>query len=248
MSKLSGKSAIVTGASRGIGRAIAIDLARNGCSVAINYNSSESAALEVLQETNRYSSGNLIFKADVSIKEQAGELISKANEEFGKIDILVNNAGITRDSLLIRMKDTDWEEVLDTNLKGPFFCMQAAAKLMMKSKNGRIINIGSVIGHEGNAGQANYAAAKAGIVGLTMATAKELGPRNITVNVVSPGFIETDMTAAMDPKRLELVTGAIPLNRLGKADDVASLVTFLASDEASYITGQAIRVDGGIIL
>lgn len=248
MSFLKGKTALVTGASRGIGKAIAIDLAANGCSIAINYNSSKDDALQVLEEMDKSSDNNFILKGDVSKQEEAVAIINEANKVFGKIDILINNAGITRDSLLIRMKSSDWDEVIDTNLRGSFYCMQAAAKIMMKNRNGRIINIGSVVGLEGNPGQVNYAAAKAGLVGMTLAAAKELGSRNITVNTVAPGFIETDMTSAMDSKRVEQVTGFIPLGRLGTASDVAKLVSFLASDSASYITGQVIRVDGGIIL
>lgn len=248
MRLLENNVAIITGASRGIGRAIAIDLAANGCNVAINYSSNEELANEVLEEANKYIPNNIICKADVSKKNEVEQMADTAVSTFGKIDILINNAGITRDSLLLRMKEEDWDNVLDINLKGTFNCLQAISKIMIKNKNGRIVNISSVIGLKGNAGQANYAASKAGVIGLTAAAAKEFGSRNITVNAIAPGFIATDMTSSLSEKKLEDITKYIPLGRIGKPEDVAGLVSFLCSSKASYITGQVIRVDGGLIL
>lgn len=242
------KVAVVTGASRGIGRAIAVDLAASGCNVVINYSSNEDMARRVLEEANKHIQGNLIFKADVSKKHEVEQMINVAATTFGKIDFLVNNAGITKDSLLLRMKEADWDDVLATNLKGAFNCLQAASRIMIKNRSGRIVNISSVIGMEGNAGQANYAASKAGLLGLTFAAAKELGSRNITVNAVAPGFITTDMTSLLGEDKLTEITKYISLDKIGKPEDVAGVVSFLCSDKASYITGQVIRVDGGLVL
>lgn len=248
MRLLENNVAVVTGASRGIGKAIAIDLAANGCSVVINYTSNDEMANKVLEETNEHVQNNIIYKADVSKKYEVEQMVESIISKFGKIDILVNNAGITRDSLLLRMKEDDWDDVLDVNLKGTFNCLQAVSKIMIKNKKGRIVNISSVIGLEGNAGQANYAASKAGIIGLTAAAAKEFGSRNITVNAIAPGFIATDMTSLLSEEKLEDISRYISLGRIGKPEDIAGLVSFLCSAKASYITGQVIRVDGGLIL
>ena len=235
--------ALVTGASRGIGRAIALELAQAGMTVAVNYARSAEAAQEVVAQMD----GNgAVFGADVSQAEQVQQLFADVLEKFGRIDVLVNNAGITRDGLLMRMKDEDWQQVIDLNLTGVFLCTRAATKLMLKQRSGRIINISSTSGVLGNAGQTNYAAAKAGVIGFTKAVARELSSRGITVNAVAPGFIDTDMTKDL---KLDGVIAQIPLGRVGKPEEIAGTVRFLATDPAAaYITGQVICVDGGMAM
>lgn len=246
--KLEGKKALVTGASRGIGRAIAIALAAEGADIAVNYAGNQAAAEAVAAEIEAMGRKAIIIQADISSNEAATEMVDQVAKEFGRVDILVNNAGITRDGLLMRMKEADWDAVLTTNLKGVFNCTKAAIKYMMKQKAGHIVNISSVVGVNGNAGQANYAAAKAGVIGFTKATAKELAARGITVNAVAPGFIQTDMTAVLNEKQVEAMQATIPLKRLGEPSDIAKAVVFLASDDANYITGQTLNVDGGMVM
>jgi 3-oxoacyl-[acyl-carrier protein] reductase len=235
--------ALVTGASRGIGRAIALELAQAGMTVAVNYARSPEAAQAVVAQME----GNgAIFGADVSQADQVQQLFADVLEKFGRVDVLVNNAGITRDGLLMRMKDEDWQQVIDLNLTGVFLCTRAATKLMLKQRSGRIINISSTSGVLGNAGQTNYAAAKAGVIGFTKAVARELSSRGITVNAVAPGFIDTDMTKDL---KLDGVIAQIPLGRVGKPEEIAGTVRFLATDPAAaYITGQVICVDGGMAM
>ncbi|MDN5276909.1 MAG: 3-oxoacyl-[acyl-carrier protein] reductase [Clostridiales bacterium] len=248
MMELEGRTALVTGASRGIGRAIAIYLAELGAQVAVNYSSSEQRAIEVVEAIRGKGGRAIAVKADVSNPQEVEAMFEKVLNEFGDLHILVNNAGITRDALLIRMKQEDWDAVLDTNLKGVYNCSKAAAKIMIKKRRGKIINISSVVGVAGNAGQSNYAAAKAGVIGFSKAIARELAPRNIQVNVVAPGFIETDMTAALPESIRQEMLKQIPLGRYGDPMDVAYVVGFLASDKSRYITGQVIHVDGGMIM
>jgi 3-oxoacyl-[acyl-carrier protein] reductase len=243
---LDGRIAIVTGASRGIGRSIALALAGRGAAVVVNYASNAGAADEVSQLIRDYGGRVLTYKANVAEPAEAAALVKAAIDEFGGLDILVNNAGITRDNFILRMKDEDWDQVLGVNLKGAFNCTKAAAKVMIKNRSGRIINISSVVALIGNASQANYCAAKAGLIGLTRAMAKELGSRNITVNAVAPGFITTEMTAGLPEDVKETMLSQIPLKKLGGPEEVAELVAFLASDAAGYITGQTIAVDGGM--
>ena len=245
---LEGRVAIVTGSSRGIGRAVAIELARQGCRVVVNYRSEAVAANEVVEAIVNEGGLALAVQADVTIVSEAQALVDAAVAAFGTVDILVNNAGIARDMLLLRMDERDWDAVLDTNLKGAFLCIKAVQKLLLKKRSGRIINIGSVVGLGGNVGQANYAAAKAGLVGLTKSLAKEFGPRNITVNLVAPGFIQTDMTAKLGEELIAKALERTPLGRLGQPEDVARAVAFLASDAAAYITGQVLCVDGGMTM
>lgn len=245
---LDGKIALVTGASRGIGRATAIKLAEEGASVVVNYAGNAQAAEDVVQAIKDNGGKAIAFQADVSESAAVDEMVKVAVKEFGRIDILVNNAGITRDTLLMRMKEDDWDAVMNTNLKGVYNTTKAVSRLMMKQKFGKIINMASVVGLMGNAGQANYAAAKAGIIGFTKSMAKELASRGITVNAIAPGFISTDMTAVLPDKVKEEMTGQIPLARLGNPEDIASAVIFLASENASYITGQTINVDGGMVM
>ena len=246
--KLEGKKALVTGASRGIGRAIALALAAEGADIAVNYAGNQAAAEAVAAEIEAMGCKAIIIQADISSNEAATAMVEQVAKEFGRVDILVNNAGITRDGLLMRMKEADWDAVLTTNLKGVFNCTKAAIKYMMKQKAGHIVNISSVVGVNGNAGQANYAAAKAGVIGFTKATAKELAARGITVNAVAPGFIQTDMTAVLNEKQVEAMQATIPLKRLGEPEDIAKAVVFLASDDANYITGQTLNVDGGMVM
>jgi len=245
---LDGKVALVTGASRGIGRAIALRLAAEGASVALNYAGNAAKAAEVKELAEKGGARAMAIQADVADAAAVDAMVKQVLEEFGRIDILVNNAGITRDGLLARMKEEDFDAVLATNLKGVFHCTKAVAKAMMKARYGRIVNLASVVGVMGNAGQANYAAAKAGIIGFTKSVAKELAPRGITANAVAPGFIGTDMTAGLSDKVREGMEQAIPLGRMGQPEDVANAVLFLASDQASYITGQVVHVDGGMVM
>ncbi|SKA78107.1 3-oxoacyl-[acyl-carrier-protein] reductase [Clostridium sp. USBA 49] len=245
---LTGKVAVVTGAGRGIGKAIALKLSRLGASVVINYRSSEKEAKELIDEIISFGGKAEAIKGDVSKIEDAEKVIKFAVEKFGRLDILVNNAGITRDTLLLRMKEEDFDKVIEVNLKGVFNCTKHASSIMLKQKSGKIINISSVIGLIGNAGQANYAAAKAGIIGFTKSVAKELGARGITVNAVAPGFITTDMTEVLSDKIKEKLLENVPLKRLGSPEDVANLVAFLSSDSSNYITGQVINVDGGMVM
>ena len=245
---LDGKTALVTGASRGIGRAIALCLAAEGARVAINYAGNVKAAEEVKAAVEAAGGTAILCQADVADSAAVEAMVAAVAKEFGTIDILVNNAGITRDTLLMRMKDEDFAKVLDTNLKGVFYCTKAVSKLMMKKRAGRIVNMASVIGLVGNAGQANYAAAKAGVIGFSKSVAKELASRGITVNVVAPGFIGTDMTADLPETVKEKALADIPLGKMGEPEDVANAVLFLASDQASYITGQVVNVDGGMVM
>jgi 3-oxoacyl-[acyl-carrier protein] reductase len=241
---LSGKTALVTGSTRGIGRAVAQALANSGARVAIVGRDKDKASA-VASEIGKGSMG---FACEVSDSASMTQLIADVEKEFGGIDILVNNAGITRDNLVMRLKDDDWDQVLDANLKGAFLAIRAASRGMMKKRAGRIINMASIVGLTGNKGQANYAASKAGLIALTKSVAKELGSRNILVNAIAPGFIETEMTDAMTPEARAGLSGLIPLERLGKTEDIAAAVVFLASDMASYITGQVLVVDGGMVM
>lgn len=239
----------MTGASRGIGRAIAEDLAANGATVVVNYNASTAAAEEVVTGIEQAGGTAVAVQADVSDFEASQRLFKTTLDTYGQIDILVNNAGTTQDTLLLMMKEAQWDTVLDTNLKSVFNCCKAAARPMVRrKKGGRIINISSVSGIVGQPGQANYAASKAGIIGFTKSLAKELGSRNITVNAVAPGFVLTDLTAGLSEELVNKVLEFIPLGRWGELDEIANVVTFLASDKASYITGEVIQVDGGIAI
>lgn len=246
MHDLSGKSALITGASRGIGAAIAESLGAAGAAVAVNYSGSETAAAEVVNRITDAGGRAVAIRADVSDPASCTALVESVVTEFGSLDIVVNNAGIARDGLLVRMSDDDWGSVIDTNLTGVFSISRAAAKVMMKQRSGAIVNVTSVIGLVGNAGQANYAAAKAGVIGLTKSIAKELAGRGVRANAVAPGFIETDMTASLGEQVRESARRSIALGRFGEPADVANAVLFLASDEAAYITGQVLAVDGGM--
>lgn len=245
---LEGKVALVTGASRGIGKAIALLLAENGADVAVNFAGSTAAAEAVAAEIEKMGRKAILVQGDVSQTEVCAEMVDKVVKELGRIDILVNNAGITRDTLLLRMKEEDWDAVLNTNLKGVFNCTKAAVKYMAKQRSGSIVNISSVVALMGNAGQANYAAAKAGILGFTRSVAKEMAARGIRVNAVTPGFIKTDMTSVLSEKVVAAMEASIPLARLGEPEDIAKAVLFLVSDNAAYITGQTLHVDGGMVM
>lgn len=243
-----GKSALVTGASRGIGREIALELARQGANVAVNFSGSESKANEVVDEIKALGRDAFAVKCDVSNSEEVTEMVKSAIDRFGKLDILINNAGITKDNLLMRMKEQEWDDVININLKGVFLCTKAVTRQMMKQRVGRIINIASIVGVSGNPGQANYVAAKAGVIGLTKTTAKELATRNITVNAIAPGFITTDMTDKLPEDVKAEMLKQIPLGRLGEPKDIAKITAFLASDDSSYITGQTFHIDGGMVM
>ncbi len=245
---LIGKVALVTGASRGIGQAVAVELAKAGADVIVNYIGNEAVAQETVEKVEALGRKALKIKADVGNADEVQAMVDEAHAAFGHIDVLVNNAGITRDGLLIRMKDSDWDDVLNINLKGVYLVSKAVAKLMVKQRSGRIINMTSVSGVTGNVGQANYAAAKAGVIGFTKTCAKELAARGITVNAVAPGFIETAMTDVLPEKIKEGIAATVPLGRMGQPEEIAGVVTFLASDFARYITGQVLNVDGGMVM
>ena len=245
---LDGKVALVTGGSRGIGRAIALQLATQGAKVAVNYAGNEAKALEVVDEIKAKGIEAIAIQADVSNADSVAKMVKEVITTFGSLDILVNNAGITRDNLIMRMKEDEWDDVINTNLKGVFNCTKAVTRQMMKQRSGRIINIASIVGVSGNPGQANYVAAKAGVIGLTKTTAKELASRNINVNAVAPGFITTDMTDKLTDEMKTEMLKQIPLGRLGEPKDIAAIVTFLASEQGDYLTGQTIHVDGGMVM
>ena len=245
---LSGKVAFVTGASRGIGRAVALRLAADGAKVALNFASNSAKAQAVKDEIEAAGGAAMLVQGDVADLTVVTELVKKVLDAWGRLDILVNNAGITRDNLLLKMSEDDFDKVISTNLKGVFNCTKAITKLMMKQRGGRIVNMSSVVGLKGNISQANYAAAKAGIIGFTKSAARELASRGVTVNAVAPGFIDTDMTAALSEKVKEVMLQEIPAGRMGTPDDVANAVAFLVSDQAAYITGQVLSVDGGMVM
>jgi len=240
------KVAVVTGSSRGIGRAIALRLAADGAKVVINYRSDEAAANEVVDQIVAGGGDAVAVQADVSQFAEAQALIDSAKKTYGRVDILVNNAGTTRDTLIMRMSEEDWDVVIDTNLKGTFNCIKAVTRQMMRQREGRIVNITSVAGIGGNPGQANYASAKAGIIGLTKTVAKELGSRGITCNAVAPGFVHTELTASLPPELVQQAVDRTPLARVGRVEDMAAAAAFLASDDAAFITGQVVAVDGGL--
>lgn len=245
---LNEKTAVVTGASRGIGRAIALDLAKNGCNVVVNYSGNEAKANEVVDEIKSLGRNAIAVKADVSNSEEVQNMMKEAVAAFSSIDILVNNAGITKDNLLMRMKENEWDDVININLKGVFNCTKAVTRQMMKQRSGRIINVSSIVGVSGNPGQANYVAAKAGVIGLTKSSAKELASRNITVNAIAPGFISTDMTDKLSKEVQDEMLKQIPLARFGDPSDISSVVSFLASEGSRYMTGQTLHIDGGMVM
>jgi len=242
------KVSLVTGASRGIGRAIAIALAEKGSDVIVNYAGSKEKAEEVVARIKELGRQAIAIQADVSNQEAVENMVEQSLAHFGRIDVLVNNAGIAKDNLVMRMKVPEWDDVINTNLKSVFLCSKAVIRPMMKARKGRIVNVSSVVGAIGNAGQANYAAAKSGVIGLTKTLARELASRNIAVNAVAPGFIETDMTASLPQEAKDMMFSQIPLNRFGQPEEVAKVVCFLASDDASYMTGQTLFVDGGMVM
>ena len=245
---LQGKCAVITGASRGIGREIALKYAKEGANIVLNYRNSETEALQLKEELDKLGSNTLIVKANVSKLEEAEKLIKEAKEVFGRVDILVNNAGITKDNLIMRMKEEDFDSVIDVNLKGAFNCLKAVTPIMIRQKAGKIINMSSVVGVIGNAGQVNYCASKAGLIGMTKSLAREIGGKNINVNAIAPGFIDTDMTKVLSEDQKKNILSQVPLKRFGNALDIANLALFLASDQSNYITGQVIHVDGGMAM
>jgi 3-oxoacyl-[acyl-carrier protein] reductase len=245
---LKGKNALVTGASRGIGKAIALELAKQGANVAVNFAGSEAKAQKVVDEIEKMGVQAFSIQADVADESAVKSMVKEVIGQFGGLDILVNNAGITKDNLLMRMKTEEFDQVINTNLKGVFLCTKAVTRQMMKQRSGRIVNVSSIVGVSGNPGQANYVAAKAGVIGLTKSAAKELAGRNILVNAVAPGFIATDMTDELTEEQRASMLALIPLEKLGTAEDVAKTVRFLASEDANYITGQTIHIDGGMVM
>ncbi|HHT96422.1 MAG TPA: 3-oxoacyl-[acyl-carrier-protein] reductase [Clostridiales bacterium] len=245
---LTGKISVITGANRGIGRAIALYFAKHNAKIVVNYRGSKEKADELIELIHSQGGEAIAIKADVTNEDEIKNLVKETIEHFGRIDVLVNNAGITKDNLLMRMSGKDFDDVINVNLKGSFYCLKYISNIMIKQKAGKIINLSSVIGITGNAGQANYAASKAGIIGLTKSAAKELASRGITVNAIAPGFIMTDMTDKLPEKLKEETISHIPLKRFGTADEIANAVGFLASDMANYITGQVIQVDGGMVI
>lgn len=248
MSQFEGKIAIVTGGSRGIGRAIALELGQRGATVVVNYNQSADAAEAVIAEIKAAGGDGMSFQCDVSDADQVAAMFKDVTKTYGQLDILVNNAGVTRDNVIMMLKPDDFDTVINTNLRSAWLCSKAASRTMMKQRNGRIINISSVVGIAGNGGQTNYAASKAGLLGLTKSLAKEIAPRNVTVNAVAPGFIGTDMTSDLSEDIKETAISHIPLGRMGAPEDVAKAVAFLASEDAAYITGQVLVVDGGMVM
>ncbi len=246
--KIQGQVALITGASRGIGREIALELARQGANVAVNYAGNEAMANEVVAEIQAMGQKAIAIRCNVADADEVALMVKTTIEQFGCIDILVNNAGVTRDNLLMRMKEEEWDTVLNTNLKGVFLCTKAVTRPMMKQRKGRIINVASVVGVVGNAGQANYVAAKAGVIGLTKTTAKELAPRGINVNAIAPGFISTDMTDQLPDEAKSSLLKQIPLSRFGEPSDIAKVAVFLASEDSAYMTGQTLCVDGGMVM
>ncbi|MDA1475572.1 3-oxoacyl-[acyl-carrier-protein] reductase [Bacillus changyiensis] len=245
---LENKTAVVTGASRGIGRAIALDLAKHGANVTVNYAGNEAKANEVVDEIKALGRDAVAIKADVSKADDVQAMMKQTIERFGSLDILVNNAGITKDNLLMRMKENEWDDVININLKGVFNCSKAVTRQMMKQRSGRIINVTSVVGVIGNAGQANYVAAKSGVIGLTKTLAKELASRHITVNAIAPGFISTEMTDKLTKELQDEMLKQIPLARFGEPSDISNVVVFLASEQSRYMTGQTLNIDGGMVM
>ncbi|WP_417203648.1 3-oxoacyl-[acyl-carrier-protein] reductase [Acetoanaerobium sticklandii] len=241
------KTAVITGATKGLGKQIALELAKDGFEIVINYRTENDSLAQMVEEINKTTKA-YTFKADISNFDEAKALIDFAASETGKIDLLVNNAGITNDKLLVRMSEEDFSKVIDINLKGTFNCIRHASRLMMKQKFGRIVNISSVIGLIGNVGQANYAASKAGVIGLTKSAAREMAPYSVTVNAIAPGFIKSDMTDKLTDEIKDNIKSSIPMRKIGESKDVANLVKFLANDETGYITGQVINVDGGMVM
>jgi 3-oxoacyl-[acyl-carrier protein] reductase len=246
--KLAGKTALVTGASRGIGREIALELARQGANVAVNYSGSEAKALEVVAEIQAMGREAIAIQCDVSNSDSVTSMVKETIDRFDTLDILVNNAGVTKDNLLMRMKENEWDDVININLKGVFLCTKAVTRQMMKQRAGRIINISSIVGSSGNPGQANYVAAKAGVIGLTKTAAQELASRGITVNAVAPGFITTDMTEKLTEEIKQAMLAQIPLATFGEPRDIANVVVFLASEDSKYMTGQTLHVNGGMFM
>lgn len=245
---LTGKTALVTGASRGIGRAIALELASQGANIAVNYAGNEAKAEEVVKEAEKLGVKAIKIQANVAQDDEVQAMIKSVIKEFGSLDILVNNAGVTKDNLLMRMKEEEFDQVIDINLKGVFLCTKAVTRQMMKQRAGKIVNVASIVGVSGNPGQANYVAAKAGVIGMTKSVALELASRNVHVNAVAPGFIATDMTDALTEEQQKAIMDLVPLAKFGQPEDVAKVVRFLASDDANYITGQTIHIDGGMVM
>jgi 3-oxoacyl-[acyl-carrier protein] reductase len=245
---VNGKVALVTGASRGIGREIALELAREGANVVVNYSGSEAKANEVVDEIKSMGREAVAIQCNVADSDSVQSMVKETISHFGALDILVNNAGITKDNLLMRMKENEWDDVININLKGVFLCTKAVTRQMMKQRSGRIINISSIVGVSGNPGQANYVAAKSGVIGLTKTAARELAPRGITVNAIAPGFISTDMTDQLPEDVRNEMLKQIPLNRFGDPKDIAKVVSFMASESSSYMTGQTLHIDGGMVM